>query len=66
MNKKQIKGNWKVFKGKLKQRYADLTDDDQLYTEGKKEELRGRRQKKNRRLDAEIIKMINGYYMSDE
>ncbi|MDB6073313.1 MAG: ral stress protein CsbD [Verrucomicrobiaceae bacterium] len=40
------KGNWNQVKGKLKQQYADLTDDDLMYQEGKEEELKGRLQKK--------------------
>ncbi|WP_111670743.1 CsbD family protein [Algoriphagus litoralis] len=44
--KLQIKGNWNELKGKLKQKYADLTEDDLLYEEGKEEELLGRLQKK--------------------
>ena len=35
-----IKGNWNVLKGKLKQKYAKLTDDDLLFVEGKENELR--------------------------
>jgi uncharacterized protein YjbJ (UPF0337 family) len=46
MTKLNIKGNWKVIAGKLKQKYADLTDDDLLFAEGKEEELLGRLQKK--------------------
>jgi uncharacterized protein YjbJ (UPF0337 family) len=46
MNKLQIKGNWNELKGKLKQQYAKLTDDDLTYTEGKEDELLGRIQKK--------------------
>ena len=34
MNELQLKGNWNVIKGKLKQAYGDLTDDDLAYTEG--------------------------------
>lgn len=44
--KLKIKGNWDVLKGKLKQKYADLTDDDLLYVEGKEDELLGRLEKK--------------------
>ncbi len=40
------KGNWNMAKGKLKQQYADLTDDDLMYVEGREEELYGRLQKK--------------------
>lgn len=46
MNKDIIKGNWKEKSGKLKQKYADLTDDDLKYTEGKEDELVGKVQKK--------------------
>ena len=46
MDKLSIKGNWKEISGKLKQKYANLTDDDLLYKEGKEDELMGRLQKK--------------------
>ncbi|RYD43722.1 MAG: CsbD family protein [Verrucomicrobiaceae bacterium] len=46
MNKLQMKGTWNETKGKLKQKYADLTDDDLLFEEGKEDELLGRLQKK--------------------
>lgn len=46
MNKLQFKGNWNIIKGKLKQKWSDLTDDDLTYVEGKEEELVGRIQKK--------------------
>ena len=39
-------GNWNEVKGKIKQKYANLTDDDLLYEEGKDDELLGRLQKK--------------------
>ncbi len=42
----KLKGNWNELKGKIKQQYADLTDDDLLYEEGKEDELLGRIQKK--------------------
>jgi uncharacterized protein YjbJ (UPF0337 family) len=44
MNKLELKGNWNQIKGKLKQKYADLTDDDLKFAEGKEEELLGRLQ----------------------
>jgi uncharacterized protein YjbJ (UPF0337 family) len=44
--KLQMKGSWNEVKGKLKQKYADLTDDDLLFEEGKEDELLGRLQKK--------------------
>lgn len=45
MTKLELKGSWKELKGKLKQKYAHLTDDDLLYAEGKYDELVGRLQK---------------------
>jgi len=42
----KIKGNWNTIKGKLKQQYGDLTDDDLTYSEGKEDEMLGRIQKK--------------------
>lgn len=46
MNKLQIKGNWNIMKGKLTQKWANLTDDDLQYAVGKEEELIGRIQKR--------------------
>jgi len=46
MNKLQIKGNWNIIKGKLTQKWADLTDDDLQYVEGQQEELIGRIQRR--------------------
>ncbi len=46
MTKLTLKGNWNVVKGKLKQKYAQLTDDDLLFEEGKEEEVIGRIQKR--------------------
>jgi uncharacterized protein YjbJ (UPF0337 family) len=45
MNKLQLKGSWNEMKGKLKQKYANLTNDDLAYVEGKEDELFGRLQK---------------------
>jgi uncharacterized protein YjbJ (UPF0337 family) len=45
MNKLAIKASWNEAKGKLKQKYAHLTDNDLLYVEGKEDELLGRLQK---------------------
>ncbi len=41
----EIKGDWNITKGKLKQKWAKLTDDDLQFTEGKQDELVGRIQK---------------------
>ena len=42
----EIKGDWNIAKGKLKQKWAHLTDDDLQYVEGQQEELLGRIQKR--------------------
>lgn len=46
MTKLEIKGDWNIIKGKLKQKWASLTDDDLQYAEGQQEELLGRIQKR--------------------
>jgi uncharacterized protein YjbJ (UPF0337 family) len=55
----KIKGNWNVIKGKLKQEYADLTDDDLAYVEGKEDELLGRIQKRTGKTQEELQKFID-------
>ncbi len=44
MNTTQVKGSWNEQKGKLKQKFAVLTDNDLMFAEGKKEEMLGRLQ----------------------
>jgi uncharacterized protein YjbJ (UPF0337 family) len=46
MTNLQFKGTWNELKGKLKQKYAKLTDDDLAFAEGKEDELLGRLQQK--------------------
>jgi len=46
MTKLELKGNWNEMKGKLKQKYAQLTDDDLNFVEGKEDELLGRMQQR--------------------
>ena len=58
MDKTEIKGNWNEIKGKLKQKYADLTDDDLTYAEGKKDEMLGKIQKKIGKSEDELNKII--------
>jgi uncharacterized protein YjbJ (UPF0337 family) len=55
----KIKGNWNELKGKMKQQYANLTDDDLLYEEGKEDELYGRIQKKTGHTKDEVKKWID-------
>ncbi|MBW6480823.1 MAG: CsbD family protein [Bacteroidales bacterium] len=58
MDKLEIKGNWNELKGKLKQKYADLTEDDLKYAEGQDDELIGKLQKKLGKTRDEIVKEL--------
>jgi uncharacterized protein YjbJ (UPF0337 family) len=58
MNKLDIKGNWNEIAGKLKQKYASLTDDDLLFAEGKEEEMLGKLQQKLGKTKAQIRQLI--------
>jgi uncharacterized protein YjbJ (UPF0337 family) len=58
MDSLQIKGTWNELKGKIKAQYAQLTDDDLLYEEGKDDELVGKLQQKLGKTRDEVIKLI--------
>ena len=58
-NSEEIKGGWNEFKGKLKQQYADLTDDDLLYEEGKEDEMWGKLQQKLGKTKKEILSLFD-------
>ena len=58
-NLTELKGNGNETKGKLKQKFALLTDDDLLLLDGKQEELMGRLQTKLGKSKAELHKIIN-------
>ncbi|MHB8906072.1 MAG: CsbD family protein [Melioribacteraceae bacterium] len=59
MNSMIIKGNWNELSGKLKQQFANLTDDDLLFKEGKEEELLGRLQSKLGKTKEELRNIIS-------
>jgi uncharacterized protein YjbJ (UPF0337 family) len=58
MNTFTMKGNWNEIAGKLKQHFANLTDDDLLFKRGKEEELLGRLQQKLGKTKSELRKLI--------
>jgi uncharacterized protein YjbJ (UPF0337 family) len=58
MNKLQLKGDWNIAKGKLKQRWGKLTDDDLRYQEGMEHELVGRIQKRTGETQEAVEKAI--------
>jgi uncharacterized protein YjbJ (UPF0337 family) len=57
-NKTEIIGNWNEQKGKLKQKFASLTDDDLLYDSGKRDEMLGKLQIKLGKTKEELHKII--------
>lgn len=59
MNTTELKGNWEEQKGKLKQKFASLTDDDLLFAEGKKEEMLGKIQVKLGKSKEELHKILS-------
>jgi uncharacterized protein YjbJ (UPF0337 family) len=60
MKKNALKGNWNELKGKLKQKFASLTDDDLMYEEGKEDEMYGKLQIKLSKTKEELREIIDG------
>ncbi|MCX2451091.1 CsbD family protein [Pedobacter sp. PLR] len=58
MDKLELKGRWNEIKGKVKQAYADLTDDDLKYEEGKEDEMYGKLQQKTGKTRDELVTWI--------
>ena len=58
MNTTELKGNWDEQKGKLKQKFAALTDNDLLFVKGKKEEMLGKLQAKLGKTKEELFKIM--------
>jgi uncharacterized protein YjbJ (UPF0337 family) len=58
MDKLRFKGSWNEIKGKLKQQYGNLTDNDLVFADGKEDELLGRLQKKLGKSKDEVRQMI--------
>jgi uncharacterized protein YjbJ (UPF0337 family) len=59
MDKLELKGSWNELKGKIKQAYGDLTDDDLAHEEGKDDETLGKIQKKTGKTRDELVKWLN-------
>jgi uncharacterized protein YjbJ (UPF0337 family) len=58
MNTTELEGNWNELKGKLKQKFAVLTDNDLMFEEGKKEEMLAKLQIKLGKTKEEFHKII--------
>jgi uncharacterized protein YjbJ (UPF0337 family) len=65
MNTIEIKGDWNVAKGKLKQKWAQLTDNDLQFADGKYDELLGRMQKRTGETREAIEKAIKEFFSGD-
>jgi uncharacterized protein YjbJ (UPF0337 family) len=61
MNTTEVKGNWNEQKGKLKQQFANLTDDDLMFAKGKKDEMLGKLQIKLGKTKEELDKVMSGH-----
>lgn len=61
INKEIIKGHWKEIKGKIKQQWGKLTDDDVSRIEGSYDELEGALQKKYGYKKEEVEKLIDSF-----
>ncbi|MBK9016999.1 MAG: CsbD family protein [Saprospiraceae bacterium] len=61
MNTTEVKGNWNEQKGKLKQKFAELTDNDLLFEEGKKDEMLGKLQIKLGKTKEELHKIMSAH-----
>jgi uncharacterized protein YjbJ (UPF0337 family) len=59
MNKLEMKGNWNMAKGKLKQKWANLTDDDLRFEEGQQDELIGRIQRRTGQTREQVQKAVD-------
>ncbi|MCI0921867.1 CsbD family protein [Sphingobacterium rhinopitheci] len=59
MDSLDLKGKWNELKGKVKQQYADFTDDDLTYEEGQDDELLGRIQQKLGKTREQVIDWLN-------
>jgi uncharacterized protein YjbJ (UPF0337 family) len=60
MNTTEVKGNWNEQKGKLKQKFGFLTDNDLMFEEGKEDEMLGRLQIKLGKTKDDLKKFIAG------
>lgn len=58
MNSLEIKGSWNIAKGKLKQKFAQLTDDDLQFVHGKQDELIGRIQQLSGKSREEVQRVV--------
>jgi len=64
MNKLQVKGDWNIAKGKIKQKWAKLTDDDLQFVAGQEDELIGRIQKRTGEARENVERAVKEFFDS--
>ena len=62
MNRNEIQGNWKQIKGRAKEKWGDLTDDDLKEVEGRTERLVGKLQERYGKSAAEASKEVDEFF----
>jgi uncharacterized protein YjbJ (UPF0337 family) len=62
LNEDQLKGKWKQFKGELKKKWGNFTDDDLLYIEGRSDKLEGKIQERYGDRKDEVKKWIDDWF----
>lgn len=62
MNRNEIEGNWKQFKGEAKKRWGKLTDDEVTATEGRREKLIGTLQERYGTTQAEAARQVDEFF----
>src|SRR5262245_53907854 len=62
LNQDQLKGKWKQFKGDLKKKWGNFTDDDLLYIEGNRDKLEGKIQERYGDRKDEVRKWIDEWF----
>lgn len=61
MNNQTLKGDWNQLKGNVKQKWADLTDDDLTHIEGSRDKLVGRLQERSGRAKEEVEREVDDW-----
>ena len=61
MNTQTLKGEWNQLKGSVKQKWAELTDDDLTHIEGSRDKLVGRLQERSGRAKEEVEREVNDW-----
>ena len=65
-NSEEIRGGWNELKGKMKQKYAELTDDDLTYEEGREDEMWGKLEQKLGKAKKEILALFQYPFPSEK